>query len=193
MMHPAKSALVALGKKFPEMAKTVDYVAFGDGAQAAGEWPEEYLLPKQAWRGLLNYLSSSTHEAGPQPDFDELRFLGTWAKTQGYTQRLRSFIPLPWLGGTALNALKTAAPPGGKWVENTAVAMVGGGRQARGFSHHFDNFPPTSIISRQLRQFLIYFDTTGSGAWRACAFSYENCSTTRWRLSGQAQPGGERA
>lgn len=83
MMHPAKSALVAFGKKFPEMAKTVDYVAFGEGGLAAGEWPEEYLLPKQAWLGLLNYLSSTTHDAGPQPNFDELRFLGTWAKTQG--------------------------------------------------------------------------------------------------------------
>lgn len=83
MMHPAKSALVALGKKFPEMAKTVDYAAFGEGARSAGEWPEEYLLPKQVWRGLLNYLSSTMDYGGPIPNFDELRFLGTWAKTQG--------------------------------------------------------------------------------------------------------------
>lgn len=86
--HSAKNALVALGKKYPEMGRIVDAMAFGERPSGI-EVPGEYLLPKHVWRGICTYLNHMTPEEFKanatvmNNRTEELRFLGTWAKTQG--------------------------------------------------------------------------------------------------------------
>ncbi len=87
--HRAKAALTALNKAHPDLNKVVDAMAFSAYSKSHASWPEHILLPSNAWLGI------SAHLLGVEPDeyqvqrskivalSKSLRFLGTWAKTQG--------------------------------------------------------------------------------------------------------------
>lgn len=135
--HPAKQALVDFNKRYPELGKTIDCIAFSK-SDAGGTWPKEFLLPGEVWPAIF------CHSEGIDPatlvmrkesisaEVHKMEFLGTWGKTQG----IYRFDPTVYnelvdspLDGEIPTSLLSRLPewciyletPGLKLYENTAV------------------------------------------------------------------------
>lgn len=86
--HPAKQALVDFNKRYPELGKIIDHIAFSESS-AGGTWPKEFLLPGEVWPAIFCHCEGVDpatlvmRKENISARVHEMEFLGTWGKTQG--------------------------------------------------------------------------------------------------------------
>lgn len=133
MQHRGKDALVQLGKRFPDLSKVIDSVAFGKAAQEH-VWPRECFLPESVWEAVALVVNNvSVREYRARADFyssltKQISFLGTWSKTQGIYRFdpdvYAALMDAPFDGDIPCSVLR-ALPEWCVYIETPGLTLVG--------------------------------------------------------------------